>query len=364
MRIDITRPLNRLTALLLAVIITALAFLAALIAENARDIPLDSAVRVNVGMIRDVQVQGDRIYCLENGGTLRCIDESGKFVWNVSVDPNAGFRVSNRGLAVWSGSRLSIFDRNTGVVIGSYSAQGEILSAIVGDVYAAAVLGPEHESNVVLTDRYGSVIDTLTEFKGVTVLDCGFFEGRELFWIMTLDATGSLPTCRIKTYKPGKKETGSIIDMEQVLYSVMFRSSFICAVGTDYLREYDYTGAEKSSQMVTGFYLTALDQNSEDPLMLFVPNSQNAGEISDVRCLRGSSFRSLHMPVKCTGLQCYGDTVYGFSQTQVAVGSYSGGGVKLYNLPVAVNEVLGVTENRVAVASSGSSIYLINLPEE
>lgn len=366
MEFDIRKPLDRNKAILFTVLIVLIAFGIALISSHSGNIPLKSAVRLNTTNNGDVQVNGDNIYYLE-AGSLHCVSSTGKFEWNVGVDSGSDFLVNNQGIAVWSGSRLRIIDKDTGGTTGSVTAQNEILSAVVGDRYAAMVLAPEHGSTVILTDLYGNIVDTLTDFEGLTVVDCGFFEGRELFWIMTLDASGSLPTCKISTFKPGKRETGTITDMEQVIYKVMFRSSYICAVGTDYMRVYDYTGVEQDSQRVTvyGWYLEAMDgTTSDNPLMLFVPNAQSAENIAikDLRCILGKEEYMMHLPEACSRILCRGNVVYGFSGSHLVIGTYKSTSQNVYDLPMIVDEVIGITNNNTAVVMSGNSIYMIKLP--
>ncbi len=366
MRFDLLKPLGRLQAILLSFLCCLVAFLAGLIAVSSRTTPLEDAVRLSATNVSDVQVSGEYIYYLE-AGSLHCVDTSGRFVWNTGVDAQSSFRVTQGGIACWRGTRLQIIDIKNGVVVGNVNAGKSILTAVVGDVYAAVVVGPEHLSTVLLTDTFGNVVDTLTDFDGVTVLDCGFFQGRELFWIMTLDSSGSTPTCRISTYKPGRRETGSITDMEQVIYKVMFRASNICAVGTKNLNVYDYTGSEKTGERVTvyGWHLESVDENSDDPLMLFTPNTQ-VGEniaIKDIRCIRGKSENYLHFPVACSQLIAFGDSVYGFAGAYLAVGSHGSGTSNLYQMPVNVTQVMGITDERYAVVKSGSSVYVVKLPE-
>ena len=368
MKFDLSKPLKPLHAILLSVLVCVAAFLIALIIVSSRAVALEDALRLSATNISDVQVEGEYIYYLE-AGSLHCVSVKGKFEWNTGVDRSANFHVSPYGIAVWRGSRLQIVDISNGVVVGSTGVTGDILSAVVGDVYCAAVVGPEHNSTVVFTDKYGNIVETLERFEGVTVLDCGFFEGRDLFWIMTLDASGSTPTCRISTHKPGRsKETGSITDMDQVIYKVMFRSSNICAVGTKSLNVYDYTGNQKTSESVNvyGWHLEAVDTRLENPIMVFAPNTQvgDTVAIKDLRCVRGTSDTYMHFPVPCTNICTFENTVYGFSGGYLAVGSYTGGSPNVYRLPVNVSDVLGITSERYAVVTGGSAIYVIKLPEE
>ena len=368
MKFDLYRPLNRLHAILLSVLACAVAFLIALLVTSSRAVALEDALRLSATNISDVQVEGEYIYYLE-AGSLHCVTVKGKFEWNTGVDRSSNFKVSPYGIAVWRGSRLQIVDLSNGVVVGNANVQEDILMAVVGNVYSAAVVGAEHNSSVVFTDQYGNIIERLERFEGVTVLDCGFFEGRDLFWIMTLDSSGSTPSCTISTHKPGRsKETGSITDMDQVIYSVMFRSSNICAVGTQSLDVYDYTGSIRSGESVNvyGWHLETVDLSSDNPLMVFAPNSQvgDTVKIKDMRCIKGTTESYLHFPVACTDLCAFGNTVYGFSGNYLAVGTYLSSVSSVYQLPVSVTNVLGITSERYAVVTSGSAIYVIKLPEQ
>lgn len=348
-----------------ALALTLIAYFVASLFNNGSNSPLASVIKLNMVSNRDVQISGSYIYYLESG-SLHCVDTNGKYVWNQGVDANSQFYATDYGITVWSGKKFAIYENDTGVSTASTTMPGQILSACVGDLYAAVVLEPEHDSTVILTDRYGNTVDTLTDFAGLTVMDFGFFAGRDLFWIMTLDSSGSTPACTISTYKPGKRNTGTIVDMEQVIYQVMFRSSQIIAVGTNYLRLFDYHGDEikDERQTVYGWYLHDVDKSSDNPLMLFVPNQQAEGQIqiSDVRMIRGHSDKIVHLPIKCNSVEAKGTTMYGFSTEHIVVYPFDSIQANAYKLPMAVNNVIGITDDKTAVVTSGGSIYLIKLP--
>lgn len=350
---------------LLSVILVMLAYLTASWIHSGDDTPLGSVVRLNTATNREIQLSGKNVYYLE-GGSLHCVTSGGKYVWNLGVDSDSQFSAAPYGIAVWSRRKLTVVDPETGHPLASKNMDADIISADVGDTYVAAVEGAEDDSRVVIMDHYGNVVDTLTDFSGYTVLDFGFFEGRELFWIMTLDSTGSVPTCKISTYIPGKRETGTISDSEQVIYRVMFRSSYIEAVGTDYIRLYDYTGAELPKQRTTvyGWYMEAVDKSTDNPLMLFVPNRQaeDRRAMSDVRMILGSDERIVHLPVACKNLAASGTDLYGFSEDTLVKCSFGQKSPSAYKMPVLVDNVIGITTDKTAVVTSGGSIYLIRVP--
>lgn len=352
-------------AIALAVALTLAAYLMARLFASGADTPLSSVNRMSVPANREVQVSGEYIYYLESG-SLHCVNSEGKYVWNKAVELNSSFYATPHGVACWSGKTLSMYDKDTGGLLGSRQLDSEILSARVGDAYAAAVLAPEHDSTVKLLDLNGNDVDHLTGFTGLTIMDYDFFEGRDLFWLMTMDTGGSMPTCKISTYKPGKRETGVIEDMEQVLYQVMFRSSQIAVVGTNYLCMYDYHGKEIEEDRTTvyGYYLHAVDKSVDNPLMLFVPNRQSEGAsgITDVRMIRGRSESLIHLPRECTHLEAKGTTLYGFSGRYLVKNEFGEKTSKVYTFPVDVETVLGITSDKTAVVTSAGSIFLVRLP--
>lgn len=351
-------------AIALAVALTLAAYLIARLFASGGSSPLSSVIRMSVPANREVQVSGEYIYYLESG-SLHCVDSSGKYVWNSAADVGSDFYATPYGVACWNGKKLSMYDKDTGSQMGSRPMESEILSARVGDAYAAVVLGPEHDSTVKLLDLNGNDVDLLTGFTGLTIMDYDFFEGRDLFWLMTMDTGGSMPTCKISTYKPGKRETGVIEDMEQVLYQVMFRSSQIAVVGTNHLSMYDYHGKEIENDRVTvyGYYLHAVDKSSDNPLMVFVPNRQSeATGITDVRMIRGRSESIVHLPAECSHLEAKGATLYGFSGRYLIKNEFGEKTSKMYTFPVDVDTVLGITSDKTAVVTSAGSIFLVRLP--
>ena len=353
------------TAIVIALVMTLVGFFFATLLESDSDAPLANVIRLNTSTNREVQISGRYVFYLE-AGSLHCVNAEGSYVWNLGVDSDSHFSVTDHGVAVWNRKKITVVERETGHVLATKNMQSDILTACVGEIYVAAVLGPENESDIALMTLSGVMVDTIDSFHGYTVLDCGFFEGRELFWMMTLDSSGSVPTCRISTFIPGKRETGSIMDYEQVIYQVMFRSSYIEAVGTNYMRLFDYTGSEKKDGRVTvyGWYLESVDKRSDDPLMLFVPDRQVEGDraIQDVRMMYGGEEKIIHLPIVCKQLEAFGTNLYGFSQTHLAIHAYGSNQTTVLKFPVAVDTVIGITSDNTAVVTSGGAIFMVRLP--
>ena len=184
---------------------------------------------------------------------------------------------------------------------------------------------------------------------------------------MALDTSGTVPSCSVSTYRPGKERVGYIHDKEQLVYGVVFQSSYFCCAGETYLKVYDYTGNEDKSrrQKVYGWYMAALDgEVLDDPMMAFVPTAQydSDGGMQDVRMIRANLDQQVRMPYGCQSLIARNDRVYGFSiNGYVMIARQGQKNVSAYRLPMLFDRVYGVTADNVAILGNGNIIYLLNL---
>ena len=321
--------------------------------------------RVELNGNQEIQTVGNG-FVYYNGSSLSLVSDQGDAKWTYMIGANVSFDASNSGVAAWSGETLTILDLENGTPTYSSPMGGEVLSAFVGPKYTAALLGPEHDSTISILENEGRQVDEIA-LPDQTVLDYGFFSGGTLFWVMTLDTSGTVPTCSIATYKPGKMIVGSISDSEQLMYQVMFQSSQVCVAGTTHLKVYDYTGTEQTSKrtLIYGWYLAALDEGADDPMLALVPDAQYGGSdtMRDVRMIRSNLDQVVRMPFGCATLVAKENNVYGFSnEGYVMVARAGEKTVAAYDLGLPTGTVYGVTDNRVAVIGSGNTVYLVTLP--
>ena len=200
-----------------------------------------------------------------------------------------------------------------------------------------------------------------------TVIEYGFFSNGSLLWVMSLDTSGTVPSCTVNTYRPGKERVGMIHDNEQLMYGVVFQSSYFCCAGDTYLKVYDYTGNEDKSRrrLVYGWYMAALDNSGlDDPMMAFVPSEQYDAKdgMHDLRMIRAHLDQQVRMPYGCQSLIARNNRVYGFStEGYVMIAEQDKVDVAAYRLPMMFDKIYGVTANNVAILGSGSTIHMLNL---
>ena len=353
-------------AMLIAVLVTVIAFFGTrwISQYRARD-TFGTYALIDLPANQGLQVVDDG-FIYYDGSSLTRVDSRGKQVWSSLVGANARFDADDTGVAVWSGDLLTLIDWETGTAESSSPLEADVVSGKLGKRYAAVLLAPEHDGKVILMEPGGRLVDTI-DMSGKTVLSYGFFSDDSLFWVMSLDTSGTVPTCEISTYNPGKRIVGSITDNEQLMYQVLFQASQVCCAGVTHFKVYDYTGTENPAKrkLIYGWYLVSADTDDVDPMMAYVLSSQyDAGEeMQDVRMLRSNVDEIVRMPYGCTALVAKGDGVYGFSKDGVIMLAQAGKKkVDAYPSGLPVERVYGVTNNNVAVIGYGTQLYLINLP--
>ena len=301
-----------------------------------------------------------------DGSSIAAVTTEASVKWSYLIGKNAAFHATDYGVAGWAGDALTLIDAQTGTTSFTGGMNAEVLSARMGEKYTAVLLGPEHDSTIVLMEKGGRRVNSIT-LTSQTVIDYGFFSKGTLLWVMSLDSSGTVPSCTINTYRPGKERVGMIHDNEQLVYGVVFQSSYFCCAGDTYLKVYDYTGNEDKSRrrMVYGWYMAALDDAMDDPIMAFVPTDQYDASVGmkDIRMIRANLDQQVRMPYGCQSLIAVGNRVYGFStEGYVCIAQQGRGDVHAYQLPMTFDRVYGVTANNYAVLGNGTTIHLLKLP--
>ena len=314
--------------------------------------------------IQSLQTVGDG-FVYYDGSAVTKVGEDGKNRWNYMIGGGASLWAGDAGVAAWIGQSLTLIDGSTGVTSYSNKMEAEILSAKLGAEYAAILLGPEHNSTIVLMETGGRRVDSIT-LSDQTVVDYGFFYNDSLFWVMVLDTNGTVPSCTVNTYRPGRRLVGSISDSEQILYHTSFQSAQISCAGDTFIKVFNYNGAEETDKrrLVYGWTLAADDAGADNPMMAFVPNDQFESEtlMRDVRMIRGSSERTVRMPWGCSWLVASGSRVYGFStEGYIMVAQLDSQRVAAHRLSVPFDRVYGVTDSGVALLGYGTTVYFVPL---
>lgn len=351
--------------LLILAIACALSYGLALLFRNAvSGSQLGHVKALNIANIQDLQTTATG-FVYYDGVNVSAIDSGGRVDWSYTVGAGAGFEATDYGIAAWSGNTVTLIDNKSGSTTYNGTMAENVIGAHIGEKYTAILTGEEGNSTIVLMENGGKQINKIV-LDNLFCVDYGFFSDGTLLWVMVCDTNGTVPTCNIQTYRPGKEIVGSISDTEQLAYAVMFQSSNVCVVGDVYYKVYDYAGLEDSSKrkLVYGWYLTAMDDSGSDPLMVLVNDAQCKGDsdIQDVRIMRNNLDRIVRMPFGCKRVLAVDDTIYGFaSDGHLMIMRTDEAYPRAYQLEMNIDEVYGVTRGGVAVLRSGATVCLVTL---
>ena len=360
-----TRRLPWAIALLIVIFTLVVALVAGRMISNATHRSSYDYKAVQLASNQGLEVIDDG-FVYYDGSTIGAVQTDGKVKWTYLIGRYADFNANKHGVAAWSGGSLTLIDSQTGIPTFSGTLEEDVLDAVIGERYSAVLLGPEHNSTIVLMEPGGRRINSIT-LANQTVIQFGFLSRGSLLWVMSLDSSGTVPSTTINTYRPGKEIVGSIHDKEQLMYGVVFQSSYFCCAGDTFLKVYDYTGSEDKSRrrLVYGWYMAAVEEDiADDPMMAFVPNDQYDAEegMHDVRMIRSNLDQQVRMPYGCQSLIARNERIYGFSTDgYVMIARQGSQAVNAYALPMMFDRIYGVTDSDVAVLGSGNIIYMLNL---
>ena len=186
-----------------------------------------------------------------------------------------------------------------------------------------------------------------------------------MLWALGLDTTGTVISTELQTFQPGKLVTGKSSLGENIAYAVYFADGILNVVDTRQIAHYNYRIVEqKNPTLIYGYTLEDVKEIRGTTYQLLIPaQEQDEGiRINNVRLIYGNQDRVLHLPGECMAVELGTRSIYGFSYGAVYVCKYGETKFETYALPVNVTSVLGMISDNRAVVTSGSDVYVIELP--
>jgi len=359
------KGLSWVAALCVAAAVTLLALLSAKAIRAMGKSPAGTVTQLPCSPSQIIEPLGEGVI-YSDGTHLHALNADGRQRWNYMVGVGFSYHTADEGVAAWTGSSVALLDAASGKPLFSGVMNDTVISAVMGEKYAAVLIGAdEQDSTLVIMEHGGREIDRI-KLPNVMVLQYGFFNNGNMLWVMSLDTEGTIPMSQITTYRPGRMQSGNITDSDQILYQVMFASPDVFTVGTTYIKTYDYTGVENIARrrLIYGWYLMDTAGSGSNALMALAPMSQigTTVAISDVRLISGSRDKTVRMPFPCYALTVIDGRVYGFSEQYVMSVGLNDSKAAVTQLPVRCEELLGVTDGKQAILTSEGSVYLVTLP--
>ncbi|MBP3427055.1 MAG: hypothetical protein J6M47_02195 [Clostridia bacterium] len=326
--------------------------------------------RVGATLSQNVVPFGDSVVFYD-GTTLYCVSPSGSNLWSYQIGLNADYDATDEHIVAWSGNDIYMLG-SRGNLIFNDNLSDSIQFASAGEDYVAAFIGDPDNGVISVFNDEGQIVDNIT-VENQTMLNMGFFKSpttsstqeTEMLWALGLDTSGTVISTELQTFQPGKLATGKSSLGENIAYAVYFADGILNVVDTRQIAHYNYRIIEQQNPtLIYGYTLERVKEYRGTTYQLLIPaQEQDEGvRINNVRLIYGNQDRVLHLPGECLAVELGTRSVYGFSSGAVYVCRYGETMFKSYALPVNVTSVLGMISDNRAVVTSGSDVYVIELP--
>lgn len=305
-------------------------------------------------------------YLATNGLTVRCFgkDNRADALWAYSADSHERTVTASAELvAMYRDDSLHIIDGGDGTVKYSGVMDGRIELVRCG-ADSVAVYLPDQEIVRVISPS-GARIDDIAS-DGAQMIDMGFF-GEDLLWMTFLKKDTTTPSTQLKTYQPGKRETGGYAFEDQLIYDVRYCNNMLYAIGTRDVNMVNMTTGEMLTKkpLVYGWQLidSAQYNSGKDIAMLFTLTGESAsGSPKRLKLILGDgSEQEINLPAGCIGAFVGTKGIYGVAKEVVYSAPFSGAMTE-HAFKEAIDEAIILLEGNRLMVRIGDEMRMIDLP--
>lgn len=331
-----------------------------------------AANRLTCFASQDVTPFGDSVLYYD-GASIHCLSDSGAIRWSFPVGGGASFSCSNTHLVIWQGAQLYIVDKN-GRPSYNEALEAEVQFARVGSRYAAVIIGPDTEAELLLKDLQGAQVDEESQaFDGKLVLDVGFYgEQDQYIWTLSMDVYGTALNTVLATFQVGKMNTGQVSLGERLAYRVLYENEKLRVFTTQQLYSYNYKCVPDTNDTLLVYGWKLIDSyipERGNANFLLAPTSQtnNSQVITELRLLVGDNDRRYTLPSTCVGAMTRGNSVYAFSEQYIYRAHVGEQRFYGYHIPLPegeqVTSYIGKLSSGRVLLASGETVYSVSLPQ-
>lgn len=363
---------NRRRVILFSVLAVAavvlLLFLTGVLGGGARRV---GGVKLRCVASQEIMPFGDSVLFYD-GTSLVCLAANGAEKWTYTVGQDASFDARDNTIVIWSGTQLSILDKN-GRSTFDDNVGDVIQFARAGSKYVAVVLGDDSasgsSSTLKVMNLEGESKDSESAaYQDMLILDMGFFSGGDYLWTTAMDLYGTVPSTQLNTYQVNAMTTGTADLGEMIAYKVIYAGTKLNIISTRQLRTYDYHGTQDTAGtvLVYGWQLIDSAEAGGNAQLLFAPSRQTTDmtELTELRYLSGKVDKRFTLPDACVGAAFYGKKIYAFSADSVYRADLSAQRFSAVSLPMQspATGFLGMLSGGVALIACDSDVYAVTLP--
>ena len=330
------------------------------------------ASRLTCFASQDVTPFGDSVLYYD-GASIHCLSDVGAIRWSFPVGSGASFSCSDTHLVIWQGTQMYIVDKN-GRPSYNEALDAEIQFARVGSKYAAVIIGPDTQPELLMKDLEGAQVDEESEaFQGMLLMDVGFYgEQDQYLWTLAMDVYGTALNSVLNTFQVGKMNMGQASLGTKLAYRVLYENNKLRAFTTQQLYSYNYKAVQDTNDTMLVYGWKLIDSYIPErgsANLLLAPTSQtnNSQVITELRLLAGETDRRFTLPSTCVGAMSRAGSVYAFSDKYIYRANVGEQRFFAYAVPLPEGEqvtaYIGKLSSGRVLLASGETVYSVSLPQ-
>ena len=319
----------------------------------------------NVTPFRDGLIYYDGMYIhhLSSSGTIR---------WSFPAGSEISFSAGPAHLAIWSGAQLFLVDQN-GNSTYNETLDSNVQFVRVGERYIAVVMGEETSPILSIKDLKGAPVDLEEDFKGLMLLDTGFYGDQgQYLWTLSLDVFSTAANTIMNTFQVGKMNYNRVSLGQDLTYKVIYENGKLRVFTTQQAYTYDYKGMQDTNATMLVYGWKVIDAEVPErgrARILMAPTGQTSSSqvISELRSLEGDIDKRYTLPASCVGAAIYHGNIYAASGDTVYRADMSSQRFFGYQIPAPagteITAFYGITSDGKMLLASGETMYSLTLPQ-
>ncbi len=309
----------------------------------------------------------DGLMTIQNGMLVR-LNAQAEPLFSAELEDGSAKACGNAELtAVYHGPTLRIYDNN-GTLLVQHTHETEILDMVMGDESYAVLFQQDGQKRVSVYRTDTTPLDENILFPYQSVLDLDLFDGDRQLWTLSLDVHSTQPVSMIKTRNVGLTTTASLsVDGEIVYGTAPYKGGFV-TVGTQTMKVWDSKGTENFSQMIYGWILQDMEEDSKGRMQcIFCPaDPEGSGVKTMLWYIRleadGTTTQYRYSLPADTLAVCLTDRdIAAVTTSQLVRMPCQGGRTDSLDLSVQVSSVQVLENSHGLILRSGDQEYLLKL---
>ena len=312
-------------------------------------------------------ISSDNGILYKNQNSIVLMDLEGATVWTLPVETDIDSFIASDAIISTYGQRSAQFFTYDKKQLFETDLDKDIVTircgtGTVGILTTTQDADGRKHSYIYMYDLTGKIVGEI-DLNDRQIIDFGVYGDSDMFWTLSLDTSGVVPSSYIVTFKQDGTITNSIEVNTQIVEKVDITGDTIFASGTNSLISYTYFGEKNDDTLIYGWQPYDESTEASDIRMLYKTrsSSEETDTISSVKLLDSTlSEIMIYFPREIFTAIINQNGVYAFAKDTIYVYNNSGQVMKTIKLDLPIEAAKKIS-NKYAVVWDASSSYIFQL---